>query len=44
MKMEYKLKGYDEDMGVFSRFPEREGVGWNLPNTENALTTSELQQ
>lgn len=31
-------------MGVFLRFPEREGIGWNLPNTKNALTTSKLQQ
>ncbi|ALA69656.1 hypothetical protein GT50_05085 [Geobacillus stearothermophilus 10] len=34
----------DEDMGAFLRFPEREGSGWNLPNTKNALTPSELRQ
>jgi hypothetical protein len=31
-------------MGAFLRFPEREGGGWNLPNTKNALTPSELRQ
>jgi len=34
----------DEDMGAFLRFPEREGGGWNLPNTKNVLTPSELRQ
>ncbi|MBB3867704.1 hypothetical protein HNR78_000578 [Parageobacillus toebii NBRC 107807] len=37
-------KSDDEDTGVFLRFPEREGIGCNLPNTKNTLTTSELRQ